>query len=115
MFSGCAAKKAASALSDSKVEVTVSKATSGPSRILNPCASSLVRAPLPFLGGEGGRPGDDGYDLADVQRDDMPGQFFRRNAPAHQGLRGDRHQPVEFAAMRRRPIPSRYRQEAAAA
>ena len=44
MFSGNEAKKAASALPDSKVEVTVSKAMSGPSIILKPCACSLARA-----------------------------------------------------------------------
>ncbi len=38
MFSGNESKNAASALSDSNVEVTASKATSGPSNILKPCA-----------------------------------------------------------------------------
>src|SRR5271170_5370297 len=45
MFSGVAAKKAASALLDSKVEETSSNAMSGPRRIVNPSDSSLWRAP----------------------------------------------------------------------
>ena len=44
MFSGKESKNAASALSDSNVEVIASKATSGPRSILNPCAWSLPRA-----------------------------------------------------------------------
>src|SRR5882672_2379029 len=45
IFSGRDAKKAWSALPDIKVEVTASKATSGPIRILKPWAESLSRAP----------------------------------------------------------------------
>ena len=44
IFSGSESKNAASALSDSNVEVTASKVTSGPRNILNPCAWSLPRA-----------------------------------------------------------------------
>src|SRR6202521_3617226 len=43
-FSGNDAKKAGSALPDISVDVTASKATSGPRMILKPCAESRSRA-----------------------------------------------------------------------
>ena len=53
MFSGSEAKKAASALPDISVDVTASKATSGPSSILKPCASKSRARALPLRVGEG--------------------------------------------------------------
>ena len=84
MFSGKESKNAASALPDSNVEVTASKATSGPSNILNPCAWSLRARLLPLRIGEGVGTRDDRYDVADVQRDNMMTELGGRHALALQ-------------------------------